>query len=603
MQLLSLVGKTRKPKFEVHLKIADLNNVPLASGGSFVKWHLPGSIHKEHRGRTQKCPILNHRVEYNYAKVLVVRIPIDRNQCLAECAIEFEVIQEFSATGSGGGGVRDEKVTLGHVRLNLSEYVDESEAILRDTAAAATLAARDSFGSPVQKSGHRRNRSSLSNVVPSVGDESSPRSSRDEDHSADHDVQDGVVRRHLLQESKINSTLKVSILMVQVDGDRNFVAPPPKSTPVFGAIAGFVASDALEPVDPGANTLGNTQTSLAGKSRDVYELQDMYRRALAASWVSQPGELPADQCIEDIFGGGDGFIEERGHSRHHHHHHHHRHHSSHHKHHHLRRPTIAHHTYHRPGSSSSSTSPPNFRQDSTLTAIFGPASSSSSALPSDNDNNTDDNTTNQPGNSNNNNATLRPRDAAARLRRQLSHQTVLTDRSGATTVVPTFGDALQNINNSGISDTGLAPLHHHHQRDRNEPFPSFSSTTPIAFHAPHHHRREDSKITHADLSSPPGGFPLGSDPRSRSSSMVSLAATTSSTASDRFGNGNANHGYQNHFAQGRDQSSDELDYGRGRAGGLSSSMFKRAREVGEFEVRDDLVAWTIPSGTRAGTAV
>jgi hypothetical protein len=32
----------------------------------------------------------------------------------------------------------------------------------------------------------------------------------------------------------------------------------------------------------------------------------MYRRALAAYWGAQEGELPADQCIEDIFSGGDG---------------------------------------------------------------------------------------------------------------------------------------------------------------------------------------------------------------------------------------------------------------------------------------------------------
>lgn len=43
------------------------------------------------------------------------------------------------------------------------------------------------------------------------------------------------------------------------------------------------------------------------KSRDISEVQDVYRRALAASWAGQPGELPADECIEDIFGGGDGW--------------------------------------------------------------------------------------------------------------------------------------------------------------------------------------------------------------------------------------------------------------------------------------------------------
>lgn len=33
----------------------------------------------------------------------------------------------------------------------------------------------------------------------------------------------------------------------------------------------------------------------------------MYRRTLAAYWTAQPGELKADECIEDIFAGGDGW--------------------------------------------------------------------------------------------------------------------------------------------------------------------------------------------------------------------------------------------------------------------------------------------------------
>lgn len=47
--------------------------------------------------------------------------------------------------------------------------------------------------------------------------------------------------------------------------------------------------------------------SVPHKSREVGELQDMYRRTLAASWVAQEDELPADQCIEDLFAGGDGW--------------------------------------------------------------------------------------------------------------------------------------------------------------------------------------------------------------------------------------------------------------------------------------------------------
>lgn len=43
------------------------------------------------------------------------------------------------------------------------------------------------------------------------------------------------------------------------------------------------------------------------RSRENGELQDMYRQALAASWGAHDDELPADQCIDDIFAGGDGW--------------------------------------------------------------------------------------------------------------------------------------------------------------------------------------------------------------------------------------------------------------------------------------------------------
>lgn len=51
--------------------------------------------------------------------------------------------------------------------------------------------------------------------------------------------------------------------------------------------------------------------TISSKSRDHGELQDMYRRALAASWASTGAELPADQCVEDIFNGGDGWKEKK----------------------------------------------------------------------------------------------------------------------------------------------------------------------------------------------------------------------------------------------------------------------------------------------------
>lgn len=130
--------------------------------------------------------------------------------------MEFEILQEFGAT---------EKITLGVVRLNLSEYIEESEAFVKDNPPAILLGRRRTSSLGISPTSAPRGRKSL------------------EKHA---DVFDGIVRRYLMQESKINSTLKMSILMVQIDGDRSFVAPPLRTAPTFGGIAGVVASEAVD---------------------------------------------------------------------------------------------------------------------------------------------------------------------------------------------------------------------------------------------------------------------------------------------------------------------------------------------------------------------
>ncbi|KAI4202846.1 MAG: hypothetical protein LQ350_002344 [Teloschistes chrysophthalmus] len=227
--LLTLsVPKTRR--------IIDLNNVPLVSGTSYVKWHLPSSTSAEHRGHTSKEVIREHKVAWEYDKLLPVRLTIDRNGMLQETDIHFEVMQEYSS------GARGERIILGNVRLNLAEYVDAGE-----------------------------------------------------------DGDGKITRRYLMQDSKINSTLKVSIIMRQTEGDRNFTAPPLKSAPVFGGIAGIMSGE------QGQGDDFSHMPSMSSKTRELGKLQDMYRRTLAASWAAQDGELPADECIEDIFAGGDGW--------------------------------------------------------------------------------------------------------------------------------------------------------------------------------------------------------------------------------------------------------------------------------------------------------
>ncbi|KAI7330485.1 hypothetical protein KC315_g5656 [Hortaea werneckii] len=299
------IPKSRRVRFALTLHILDLNNVPLVSGSAFVKWDLSHSASAENRGRTPRCAIKDHRVLFSYSKSLLVRLTVGRDGVLEECPMHFEILQEYSA----GGKV--ERITLGYVQCNLAEYVEASEALSSSSAAPPTM------GSVGGSSSHQhgQGRESIDNAGGELG----------------------VVRRYLMQDSKINSTLKLGIYMRHTEGTRDFYAPPLRSAPVFGGIAGIIHSS--EPVTsphggagttadgerpssaslhppPSGNGLGQDDPagahagaipSLSSSNREVGEMQDMYRRTLAAHWTSQPGELKADECIEDIFSGGDGW--------------------------------------------------------------------------------------------------------------------------------------------------------------------------------------------------------------------------------------------------------------------------------------------------------
>ena len=263
--------KHRRVRFDLTLKILDLNNVPLVSGTSFIKWHLPSSSSAEHRGRTERCVIGDHRVEYNYEKRTQVRLGVGKDGMLQECSVNFEILQEYSAGGRG------ERIRLGELKLNLAEYVEASE-------------------NPTSPS--------------SPGGGAHP--------TGEGNIEEGVVRRYLMQDSKINSTLKLSILMLHTSGPRDYYAPPLRTAPVFGGIAGIIHSQ--EPAAPTGNPLasdgggegvgGEDLTNgpdFRSRNKEAGEMMDMYRRTLAAFWASQPGELKADEAVEDIFSGGDGW--------------------------------------------------------------------------------------------------------------------------------------------------------------------------------------------------------------------------------------------------------------------------------------------------------
>lgn len=69
---------------------------------------------------------------------------------------------------------------------------------------------------------------------------------------------------------------------------------------VFSGIAGVLASEQGKPDDKGR------VASINSKSRETGDLQDTYRRTLAATWSCREDELPPDELVETLFAGGTG---------------------------------------------------------------------------------------------------------------------------------------------------------------------------------------------------------------------------------------------------------------------------------------------------------
>ncbi|RWA03849.1 hypothetical protein EKO27_g11256 [Xylaria grammica] len=493
MHAFPIVNKARKPKFDLHLWIYDLNNVPLVAGKSYVKWHLPNSIHGENRGRTAKCSVdkIHHRATYNYSKTVPLRISIDRANNLTECPIEFEVLQEFS-TGLAG---RDEKILLGNVRLNLSEYVEESESFPRRSTASRVAGSPERARDRVttQYIPHRKlsvGRSASEAERPTTSSTMGTTVQHPEENDVvDEEAEEGIVRRYLMQDSKINSTLKIGILMVQADGERNYVAPALKSATMFMGGISSIVTNANDQVDTEEGSNPGVALPNISKSRDAAEAQDMYRRALAASWDSHPGELHADECIEDIFAGGSGWRDGMGKK--------------------LRTSHIG--------------SPNTDRTSSS--GSRSPSTSSDDAFSS----------------------TLRPRDIR-RIQAHMREASGASDKSTAT--ITGLGDSDYSVQ-SNTYRSRRSPHTRHRQRFGGHG----GRTSPLAIH------KEDTGVSLFDESSSTPGL------HSRNGSMTSLAPTLGSTG------------------------------GSSERGGLKLGGFRRPREIDEYELRDDLIAWNLPGTT------
>jgi N-terminal C2 in EEIG1 and EHBP1 proteins len=108
-------------------------------------------------------------------------------------------------------------------------------------------------------------------------------------------------RRYLLQESKMNSTIKVTLSVLHVEGSREYVTPPLKKAQMFHGITNLLADSKDLPQISRGIEQQNIKAILHSPTEDIY------RRTFAAQWRVQAGELTPSDVVEDIFKGGSGW--------------------------------------------------------------------------------------------------------------------------------------------------------------------------------------------------------------------------------------------------------------------------------------------------------
>lgn len=218
-------------RFEALLQVESLNNLPLSNGKVSVKWHLHDSHKPTSRGKTKAAKVTDHRATFDYSAICSAKLSISsKTNKLRSSLIIFSVSWDHSG--------HNNSVSLGTLEIDLAQHV--------------------------------------------INDADEESSSRSQPHT------------YLLQKSKLNCGLRLSLRLRQLAGPTDYIIPefvPPK---VFSEITGVIHTEKGSKGIQDAN-IDKLAEILTGNGS--FEL----------SWFSKPGYYNPRSTVDDIFMGGDGF--------------------------------------------------------------------------------------------------------------------------------------------------------------------------------------------------------------------------------------------------------------------------------------------------------
>ncbi|CDO95043.1 unnamed protein product [Kluyveromyces dobzhanskii CBS 2104] len=305
---ISNKSKSRRPKFLLTFSITQLTNIPQSSGYCFCKWFLKDGTgtsssiieqegqkidtNHQSKGVTERIFVKNHRAKWNYSvkPPIKLKLQVDRNKALSKkvlvVEVFFEFLEELNNNDHSDGRFSHHnnnaytqkisgKILLGTVSIDVTEFIDK-------------------------------------------------------DGTEFHD-------RFLLQKSKVNSILSMSIKMQLLRGTfEDFRLPNGEqlsqkikanleNSPDNNSDTSFSNASPISSVHPpesvGSRLSGGTHKTPHPTHKSAHQTGDnlasltisnqmvekLYQKTFKFPWDPRPGEYTPQECVEDILDGGNGW--------------------------------------------------------------------------------------------------------------------------------------------------------------------------------------------------------------------------------------------------------------------------------------------------------
>ncbi|CDR37813.1 CYFA0S01e17744g1_1 [Cyberlindnera fabianii] len=278
-----------RPKYLMTLVVTDLSNVPKPSGHCYVQWRISNTLPAV-RGKTQPAHIRDYRCVWKHTEEAVVKLNTNSNGVLLEKMLHLEVFAVVKYHHHQ------------HHHQGPSSIYSDGSLQVRHAATVANNVAEEHLPTRTEKTFLGRVTVNLAEFCGEEGPTSA---------------------RYLLNDSKVNAVLCVEIGMLLINGDQRDIVVPPKTKRGIGTVlddSGHEGSSFSTNGAPSISLLRDHRRAASGSqvtSGDKHNrwlrivtdpvISRLYQKTFEMSWDPRPGEFNADESVDDILHGGDGW--------------------------------------------------------------------------------------------------------------------------------------------------------------------------------------------------------------------------------------------------------------------------------------------------------